>query len=141
MIGSGQMNLSEMNVSISGRWTICVLYTVIITTVSIAPSSTFENLPAIPLADKIAHFFMYGIYAAVLLWTLQVKDQKRWLFPLGVVLFCGLYGAAMEFLQQISRPGDRLFSVSDMAANLTGAFFFTLARSPLQREEKKRLTL
>lgn len=107
-----------------------MLYTAIITAVSLAPSSTFESLPAIPYADKIVHFFMYGIYAVLLVWT--VRDQLFWarmpryMTMLYVVLFCGLYGIAMEFLQHFFQPDERVFSLGDMAANFAGAFAFTL---------------
>lgn len=119
-------SLSEITVSVPERWILCVLYTAVITVISLVPSSAFENLPAIPYADKIAHFFMYGIYAVLIFWTLQAMDRKRSLFPLGVVLFCGLYGVAMELLQHFFQSGDRVFSLGDIVANFAGTITFTL---------------
>lgn len=83
-------------------------------------------------SDKVGHFAVYGLYAALLLWALPSRQatQRRW-YALTVV-FCGVFGIAMEVLQATLSAGMRTGSAGDAAANLAGAACMALliARRP-----------
>ncbi len=105
------------------RWGICVAYTALVTRLSLEPSSSFRFLSRFvrfPHADKVVHFAMYGVLAALLLWASRVRVATLRTATL-VVGVCCCYGLLMEVLQMSLLPRDRFFSLTDVAANVAGA--------------------
>lgn len=95
-------------------------YVILVTLASLAPSSTFEEMPPlIEGMDKIIHFLMYSVMALMIYWC--TRFQMRLLHYLGIILFCSAYGFVMEILQLTLTHGDRTFSWGDATANVIGA--------------------
>jgi VanZ family protein len=103
------------------RWTICLAYAAAVAALSLAPSRSFEEAPTLfPHQDKVVHALLYAILAGLGLWT--VSPERPSLGAVGlVVLAAAVYGAALEVCQEWMRPGDRQFSLGDVAANAAGA--------------------
>ena len=116
----------SMNVSNAVRWIICFLYTIVVTVLSLIPSSDLPRFP-IPHLDKIGHFGLYGLYALLLVWTLRIEaPSRRACFLVG--LFCVGYGVAMEILQKTLCHSGRQLEIGDIVANtigVVGAILFT----------------
>lgn len=107
------------------RRTISGIYLLLITSLSLFPSNTFEEIPYLfEHMDKVIHFLIYGGLSALLCWTFPRKNQKMLLYFTAIVLFCTLYGIFMEILQGTFRELDRSFSWGDMIANITGVIVF-----------------
>lgn len=124
------------------RWVALGAYTALITRLSLAPSSSlklFSRYFKFPNADKVAHFAMYGVLAALLVWAFRVR-VTRFRAALWVAGVCIAYGLLMEVLQIIILPGDRHFSLLDFAANTAGAVasVFLLSICAQAQEVKKR---
>lgn len=103
------------------RWAACLACTAGITVLSLLPGRDVPFPPLIPNGDKVGHLIAYGVYAALLVWALPVRPSSRVLFVAGIVVYCALYGLAMEALQATLQPGDRVCSLADAVANTTGA--------------------
>jgi len=97
------------------------MYAVVVAIVSLLPSRLFDDVPSGGYGDKIVHFVMYGVYVALISWTLQPGKAKRWQTLTLIVFFCFFYGTLMELCQEVFRPGDRTFSIGDIAANAAGS--------------------
>ncbi len=108
------------------RWTLWVIYTLLIAVASLAPSSSFKDSPSFLHADKIIHFLMYGADAALMLWALSTKLRNITTRLILAIAFCSAYGILMEILQATLQPNDRTFSIGDIAANITGATCLSL---------------
>jgi|GEM_PF-3491681 len=100
-----------------------VLYGFLVILLSLLPSG---NLPGsdywFPGADKIAHFLMYGAYAILLDWSFAGREEGTgaWL-PVVIVLFCALFGTAMEIMQGTLSASDRTPSFMDDVMNVFGS--------------------
>ncbi len=108
------------------RWTLWIVYTLIITVASLAPSSSFKQIQPCLNEDKIIHFMIYGGDAVLLLWALSAKLKNRTAQLITTILFCSAYGILMEILQATLQPNDRTFSIGDIAANIAGATCLSL---------------
>lgn len=110
------------------RWSVCVVYVVLITWLSLAPTRILKPaLHLFPQEDKAAHFLMYGFLVVLVRWAMTGQGW-RWR-PRGIwvpVAALG-YGALMELAQLLLVPADRSFEVWDMLANGLGAFTFWVA--------------
>ena len=113
------------SVPLSVRWALTGAYAALIAFLCLAPSSRLHVPRFFEGEDKVAHFGMHAVYAALLVWSLNPRHaaalrcgKSR---AAGVFLCTFGFGVAMEILQPILQPGDRTFSYLDMAANGAGA--------------------
>jgi VanZ family protein len=85
--------------------------------------SSLSTLPAAPggITDKHAHFTVYGVLAALLVWGLTDRSLMRttWRTAAAAVVLATLYGASDEGHQAFV-PG-REVSALDLAADAVGA--------------------
>lgn len=139
---SGESPLNAGNAaSMALRWTACALYTVVIAVFSTMSSSSLSSfsLP-IPGEDKIGHFGVYGLYAALLLWALRGNGEhpagKMRRQDIGVLIFCACYGVLMEILQKELCSGDRSFEVWDIVADVVGVITFCMVVRALSRHRQ-----
>ena len=95
------------------------------------------ELPQIPYIDKAAHFLMYSLLSGSVLYSFPVYLRQHHPERAGIVtiLFCIGYGISDELHQ--SYIPDRVASMSDLIADLSGAVFtvilwFLLCRRRLQ---------
>jgi VanZ family protein len=104
-----------------GIW---LLYVGLVTWLSLAPASLVQKTyPRFPHADKVLHFLMYG--GLVLLARLAFRDPRHvtiawWLVPALAVT----YGVLMELGQDTLVRYQRVFELTDVAANGLGAAVF-----------------
>jgi VanZ family protein len=95
-------------------------YILLVAIASLAPSSTFKNVPPLMEGmDKAIHFLMYSAMALMIYWCTRI--QMRFVHYLGIIFFCSAYGFVMEILQFTLTHGDRTFSWGDTTANVVGA--------------------
>ena len=95
------------------------IYLILITTLSLWPSSEMPHIILFPYADKLIHAGMYAGFAFMLLWTWPVAfSGYRQFLPFVIVV---AYGFFMETLQRISFLG-RSFDLTDELANSLGFF-------------------
>jgi len=111
------------------RWTLCGFYTLLITVLSVMSMPDMDTPELIPHLDKAAHFLAYGVYAGLLLWAIRPENRIKALYLGGVIIYCGLYGVGMEFIQRVFRAGIRSYSIADMIANASGALVFAAGSS------------
>ena len=123
------------------RWVACLLYTVVIVVLSLMSSSSLSHFAInIPCEDKIGHFGVYGLYAALLLWS--VRGEKEVFIAamrrqeVLIVAYCSAFGILMEILQETLCYGDRHFEVGDILADIGGALTFTVLIRLLTRQRK-----
>ena len=100
-------------------WLLAV-YCAAVLALSIKPNPPVPDL-AIPHIDKIGHFGMYGLMAALTYIWLRNGWANIGAVALffGPFLFASGYGAFCELLQRFTP--ERTFSWGDMAANALGA--------------------
>jgi VanZ family protein len=123
------------------RWTILAAYTAVITKLSLSPSSSlrfFSKYLKFAHADKVAHFAMYGVLAALLVWALRIR-VARMETAARVVGVCLCYGLFLEVLQLYLLPGDRCFSLLDVTANTSGAIVSVALLALAERREPEEL--
>lgn len=115
--------MKVVKVSAWVRWCIVAVYVGAVTKLSLSPSSSLRLFSAymkFPHSDKVVHFIMYGVLAALLVWAMRTRVRNRQT-ALAVVGVCLLYGLLMEVMQMVLLPGDRFFCVLDVGANTLGA--------------------
>ena len=100
---------------------LALLYTVLLTTVSVSEIENLPKMPLFPMQDKVAHIIAYLILGAS--WGLywMVKSKPKSVHPYFTVLLLGglIYGTVIEVMQQqltVSRSAD----VFDIFANVLG---------------------
>jgi glycopeptide antibiotics resistance protein len=92
-------------------------YIILVTTLSLLPSSDLPKVVLFPHADKLIHMGMYGGFTFLLLWGWpRTFKGIRELLPLLIIL---VYGFVVELLQQYASIG-RSFEFTDILANITG---------------------
>jgi VanZ family protein len=97
-------------------------YLSVVALLSLLPSSTFEEIPPlIPYMDLAVHSIMYGIMAAILLWSFPARTTAVTRHLVMILFFCAGYGLLMELLQGIFSQLNRSFSWADIVANVTGS--------------------
>ena len=112
------------------RWLITFLYTCLLGWASLTPARNLPlSLPAFAHADKLCHFLIYGILAALLAWSMHLPalspgSAKRCV--LAAIVLTTIYGALMELGQGLLKQAGRSFSVGDLLANALGAAVFVL---------------
>ena len=118
------------------RFSLVLLYTVLIATLSLAHVPPPGDLPGwLGSLDKVAHFGMYGLYALILMfWKARSQGENRQGMILAV-LWATFYGMLMEILQAMLPQQMRDFSWGDFAANALGALagVFVWRRTRFQR--------
>jgi VanZ family protein len=96
-----------------------ILWTVIITFLSLATMGEMGSQIKIPNKDKIVHFVFYFLF--VILWFKANKNSKLGLKKTISILFIAIsYGILMEFCQKIFTT-TRTADVLDALANTLGA--------------------
>jgi len=114
------------------------VYAALVAIASLLPSRTFSDVPVYLLhADKLAHFVMYGLFSAILCWTVS-PNAGSWRPFVAVVLFCNVYGFAMEVLQASLPFLERTFSIGDWAANFAGSVVAVLVYAGVARSANCR---
>lgn len=107
-----------------GRWGVFGAYALLLAAGSVAPGSTFEEVPPLfPHADKMAHLVAYAGLVAVFLWAAgRIRSaspgRARWVGC--AVVGAVLYGALLEVCQ-MTLCAERTFSFADIAADAVGA--------------------
>ena len=103
------------------RHLVAAAFIAAVTFASLLPGRVIEQVPIhIVFFDKLVHFAMYGIMAALLFWS--VREPRRRLERVAAIhLFCSLYGVFMECLQGFLTSLGRSFSLADMLFNAAGA--------------------
>lgn len=121
-----QENNTVINFKSLYKWSIAMLYLILITYLSLASSDNFRvSMFNIPHRDKIVHFFMYGFFVVILNWSLNgIEITKSRIFVL--ILFPAIYGILMEIAQFFLVNLGRSFEVADIIANTSGVLFFWL---------------
>jgi VanZ family protein len=123
------------------RWAACLFYSILVVYLSLMSSRALSDFAAdIPCEDKIGHFGVYGLYAALLLWTIRGGED----FSVAVmrrqealiVAYCSAFGILMEILQGTLCHGDRWFEVGDILADIAGALTFTVLVRLLTRQRQ-----
>jgi len=95
-----------------------VLYLSCIVALSLLPPNDLPHVKVFEGFDKVVHFLMYFLLAALLCWNLKVEQNANRAF---IVLGSSvLWGIFMEFMQLTMHLG-RSFSWYDELANFAGA--------------------
>lgn len=101
---------------------IAVLWTIVITVLSLISSSGVPSVRKIPNIDKLVHFIFYFFFTVTWYLCFNTRDSdrlnKKVLFVSCIVAF--FYGVTMEVFQELyttSRSGD----VKDVIANTIGS--------------------
>jgi VanZ family protein len=85
--------------------------------------SSMSSLPSAPegITDKHAHFIVYGVFAALLVWGLTDRSPARttWATVAAVIVLATLYGVSDEWHQ--SFVPNREVSGLDVTADAAGA--------------------
>jgi len=97
------------------------LYFLALNWLMLAPSKTFEEVPALfPNEDKLVHGGVFLTLAFLVRWAVPASEGRtpgrRWV--LAAVL---LYAGSIEALQPVIGGAGRQFEWLDMACNLAGA--------------------
>jgi len=86
------------------------------------------NAIQIPHFDKIVHYGMFFIMGIFLMAEFRIQTKlKRVTILIISILLIGIYGGAIEFLQQnyfVNRSGDYMDLLADILGSITGIFFF-----------------
>jgi VanZ family protein len=102
------------------RITLSTLYLILIVLLSLLPTSDLPDIPLFSGEDKYIHICMYLGLGFVASWSLDRKGKS--MPPLYILLASVfMWGVLMEVLQRLMSNG-RGMEISDMLANLTGAF-------------------
>lgn len=101
------------------RILIMLVYLVIVTLLSLLPTSNLPNIPFINGQDKAVHVTMYLGLAFLASWSLDTHGRKKPSVPLMLAGVAG-WGVLMEVLQHLMTNGRGL-EFTDMIANLAGA--------------------
>jgi VanZ family protein len=113
-------------VSSSAWWAAFISFTLIIAYALLAaPAPDPSVLSWVPHLDKIAHFVLFGIQAALLVLALNPKCDCS-LRPVGAALVCTGYGFLLEVMQVHVPDVPRVFSLWDLAADAVGALVFAM---------------
>ncbi len=117
---------------------ILILYIVLITMLSIMPTSDMPNIIVFPYFDKLVHLCMYAGLSFLLLWLWDENPNKRKYWKILFIVFgCGLL---MEIIQEISHLG-RSFDILDITANLLGFLPGLLSWKLIKQIQTKRKIL
>jgi hypothetical protein len=123
------------------RWAACLLYTVAVVLLSLMSTRDLSSFAMdIPAEDKIGHFGVYGLYAALLLWMFRgekdfaVAAMRRQ--ETLIIVYCSAFGILMEILQETLCHGDRWFQSGDIVADVAGAITFTVLVRLLTRQRQ-----
>ena len=105
----------------AAKWGCVAAYAGLVGFLSLLPGRSFPELgSAFFFADKLVHFLMYGLMAAIACWA-AASGRSLSVYAVSVIaVVCGCYGVLMEFLQELLRPMDRTFSLGDIGANFVG---------------------
>ncbi|MBL7116011.1 MAG: VanZ family protein [Kiritimatiellae bacterium] len=116
--------LRQVNTSV--WWTAFICFTLILAYALLAAPVPDPNvLPRMPHLDKVAHFVLFGVQAALLVLALNPKCDCS-LRPVGAALVCTGYGLLLEIMQMHVPVSPRVFSLWDLAADALGAMVFAL---------------
>ncbi|MCX6232324.1 MAG: VanZ family protein [Bacteroidetes bacterium] len=96
---------------------ILLLYTALITTLSVMPASDLPDIIVFPYFDKIVHICMYAGLSFLLLWFWDEKKRKNKKLQIIFIVFA--WGLFMEIIQGVSHFG-RSFDFFDALANTFG---------------------
>jgi len=97
------------------RWATAVVWTALIVGLSVLPGESIKG-PDFRFADKVAHFVMYAVMAALVYRAAGGDSLRRAVL---VAVACGALGGMLEIVQAFV-PG-RGASIGDALANLLGA--------------------
>lgn len=99
-------------------WTIFVL---LLLTVPM-PIDTSEVIE-VSFADKVAHFFMFGIFSYLVIYTYREKFENKGIYLVSAV--SGLLYSVLGELIQSFLP-NRTVSIADIYAGAVGILFFVV---------------
>ena len=94
-----------------------ILWTMVITMLSTSPGIQLPEVKLFEL-DKFAHFVVYAILTALLIYGFRIRWQKP--LPLLACTISSAYGMLMEWVQWRFFPG-RYFEWADEFANFLGS--------------------
>ena len=96
-----------------------LVYLVIVTLLSLLPTSNLPNIPFINGQDKAVHITRYLGLSFLGSWSLDTHGKRKPSIPLMLLGVAG-WGVLMEVLQHLMTSGRGL-EYTDMIANLAGA--------------------
>ncbi len=93
------------------------IYLLLITFLSLLPSSDLPDIELFMHADKVIHVCMYAGFTFFLLWAWPHKftGARQWLPLLAIIIL----GFTLEAIQELGHYG-RTFELSDELANIIG---------------------
>ncbi len=97
------------------RWASVLLWAALVVGRSVLPGRSIEG-PELPFVDKVAHFVMYAVMAALVYRATGGDSLRRAAL---VAVACGALGGMLEIVQAFV-PG-RGASIGDAIANFLGA--------------------
>jgi VanZ family protein len=99
---------------------LAILWTILVTVLSLAKIEGLDTPINIPNKDKVVHFVFYFLF--FILWFLNFSTRKNKTQLLGIVLLVSVgYGLLMEGLQGVIQT-NRTPDLADVVANTSGAF-------------------
>ena len=109
-----------------------LIWVVIMLVVFLAPSNSLPEGPELPYLDKIAHVFLFAVFAVLLLLA-RMQHIEKSLLVLGysVLIIAFILGALIEFsqsLMDIGREGSLLDLLADLVGSLLGYFFVIILK-------------
>ena len=117
------------------RYTLALLYLILIVLLSLLPTSDFPDVPFFSGEDKYIHICMYLGLGFLACWSLDFRGRHQ--LPSLLVLLAGvtMWGVLMEILQRIMSNG-RGMEFMDMVANFAGASAGLIIYKILDRRRK-----
>jgi len=100
-------------------------------------NSVFDLFRGIPHADKMGHFFLYGLLTYLMSFALKLKTIKLMTIRIPLAPIILLFATFMEECSQISQE-FRTFSLLDMLVNAVGIMCFGILaiKFPTERNTK-----
>lgn len=107
----------------------------------------FTNFPdALPVNDKVLHFFCLGLATGVLYWVFDVEEDSRriWIWRHFSLIFTGVtclfFGGILSEVVQSFLPYKH-FQFGDVVANISGSTIGLMVSYHLERRYRKRREL
>lgn len=101
---------------------LAILWSAIIFILLSIPGKELPKGPKIPSLDKIIHIFLFGVlsYLWCSVWKYKAPGRSVAGIVVAVILFCSLYGIAMEYYQHYL-VANRSFELGDIIADIIGS--------------------
>ena len=102
--------------------TIWIIFVFILLTIPMPPAAS-AVVNDITFSDKVVHFFMFGIFSSLLIYSYRDRYKNNALFLMSILLGA-VYAALGEFIQ--SFLPTRTSSLNDFYAGALGSLIFVI---------------